>query len=95
MKSIQNISIASWVLIFIVFILFSLAKEGRGVGANAMYNQDTLLVVLYLMILQLLLGLMGLVINTTRNRRKSDSLNKGLITSCVMAVFGILIYAVV
>jgi hypothetical protein len=100
-KTINGIAIISWIVIFGIFITFSLAKPStwRGVGLSGggmagSYNPGYLQFSFYLMVMQLLLCAMGLAINANRLRRKTDGLNKSLIFFGFVSLLGIIIYII-
>jgi len=101
-KTIQNISFISWFIFFIVFIVFSLAKpkvqgfdREMGMITGQVWDKTILDKALYLMIFQIFLSGIGLTINTTRMKRKSDKLNKSLVLFGVFSLIGIFFFIVV
>ncbi|MDY6967090.1 MAG: hypothetical protein SVR08_00340 [Spirochaetota bacterium] len=99
-KTINYLALVSWIFIFTIFILISIAKpavEGffdRQYGISVSNTWDTSLLEysFYLMFILLIIGLIGLYINTTRHQRKTDRYNKSLILSVILSFIGILYY---
>jgi len=101
-KTINGFAVISWVIIFGIFITFSLAKPStwRGVGLTGgggpgAYNPGYMQFAFYLMVIQLLLCAAGLAIKANRIKRKTDSLNKSLIFFGCFSLIGIIIYIIV
>ena len=99
-KTINNLAVVSWIVIFGMFIMFSIAKPrvmGVAPGHRATtggWNTEFLDFAFYLMVVQALLCAFGLAINANRLRRKTDTLNKSLIIFGIMSVIGILLYVI-
>ena len=101
-KCIQGSALVSWIIIFVILIVFSMAKPrfqgfGRNFAVVGGGGWDTALVgsIFYILIFQLVLCIVGLVISTTRMRRKSDRYNKSLIIMGILSVIGIAIFTVI
>lgn len=101
-KWINYSAIFSWILIFIVFIVVSIAKppvEGffdrqYGIKVSATWD-TTLLEYAFLMMFPLLLiCIIGLLINSLRHQRKTDTYNKSLIVCFILSLLGIIYYFV-
>lgn len=96
-RSINAMAITSWVIIVIVFIIVSLVKPtairtpGTGMIPKAT-NQGIASIALFLLVVQIILAIVGIIANTTRMKRKSDRFNMGLIFSGVFAVIGLIVY---
>ncbi len=100
MKSINYLAVFSWVIIFIVIIIFSLAKPriqgikpGHSVVSTGAWDSSLLEITAYLMVLQIMFSVVGLLINSNRMKRKEDQYNTSLIVSGILAIFGLLLYA--
>ncbi len=99
-KSINTIAILSWMVIFAIFITFSIAKPrlmgvAPGHSSNVGGWDSTFLQFsFYLMIVQAMLCAFGLAINANRLKRKTDTLNKSLIVFGCLSLLGIVVYAV-
>lgn len=100
-KAINYLAAFSWVIIFVVIIVFSLAKPriqgikpGHSVVSTGAWDSSLLEISLYLMVLQVIFAIAGLLINSNRMKRKGDQYNTSLIVSGSLAVFGLMIYAV-
>ncbi|HOO71197.1 MAG TPA: hypothetical protein PK926_05495 [Spirochaetota bacterium] len=99
-KTINNIAILSWIVIFGIFITFSIAKPrlmGVAPGhTSSLGGWDTTFIqfAFYLMIVQAFLCAFGLAINANRLKRKTDRLNKSLIIFGCLSILGIMIYII-
>ncbi len=96
-KCINYTAAVIWILIFVVFIIVSVAKPPAGsyMGQSA-YSRtwDTGLVqyAFYLMFPILIMCTVGLLVNSTRHQRKSDTYNKTLVVSFVLSLIGIILF---
>jgi hypothetical protein len=97
-KAIKGIAGFSWILVIIIFIVFSIAKPGFKVkmigGSGGGFNESILKYAFYLMIFQALLCSLGIIINTTRLKRKSDKLYISLIILGGLSILGIVAYLI-
>ena len=96
-RSINAMAIISWILIIIVFIIVSIVKPtairtpGTGMIPKVT-NQGVVSIALFLMVVQVILAVVGIIANTTRLKRKSDRFNMGLIFSGGFAILGLIVY---
>ena len=98
-KAIKGIVGFSWILVLIIFIVFSIAKpgvDGMRIGGRIIRgaNESVLKYAFYLMIFQTLLCSLGIIINTTRLKRKTDKLYLSLIILGALSVIGIITYLI-
>jgi hypothetical protein len=101
-KSIQYFATISWVLILMLFIAFSVAKPRMETffdrfassPLSGSWDKTFMNYALYLMILLFIICTFGLLINSNRHKRKSDSYNLSLVVFEIMSVLGIIIYLV-
>ena len=101
-KWIHYISIFCWALIFVIFIVVSVAKppvEGffdrqYGIRVNAAWDKTLLDSAFYLMFPLLIICAVGLLINSIRHQRKTDTYNKTLIISFFLSLAGIIYYII-
>ncbi len=98
-KAIQFFSILSWLFIFLLLIFFSMAKPrfqgfGRGMSAVQAGSWNTFFLdsILYVLILQFVICIVGLLINANRMKRKSDQLSKSLVFFAVMSLIGSVLF---
>lgn len=97
-KTINILSIASWIIIVTVFIVVSIAKPTAirtpGTTTIPLGNSSMLSFALFLMVIQVIMAVIGIFANMTRMKRKTDRLNLGLVFSGGIAIIGIIIYYV-
>ncbi len=98
-KSIHYISSGCWILLLFLFLFLSFAKPRStfmakisGGGGAGGWDKTFMLYSFYLLIFLFLLSIIGLLINTNRHKRKSDSYNISLVIFGAMALMGIVIY---
>ncbi|MDY6934314.1 MAG: hypothetical protein SVZ03_08860 [Spirochaetota bacterium] len=96
-KWINYIAVSCWIFIFTIFIIVSIAKppvEGffdrqYGIQVNNTWDRTLLEYAFYLMFPLLIICGIGLLINSTRHKRKTDTYNKTLIVCFVLSILGI------
>jgi hypothetical protein len=97
-KAIKGIVGFSWILVIIIFIMFSFAEPGfevKMIGSSSKgFDRSILKYAFYLMIFQALFCSLGIIINTTRLKRKSDKLYLSLILLGSISVIGIVLYLI-
>ena len=99
-KAISWISGTSWIMIFIIFIMISMAKPRMETMfdrfSNSPINQawDASLInfAFFLMLFQLGICIFGLFLNSLRMKRKTDRYSGSLIFFTVVSFLGIIIY---
>jgi len=97
-RTINFISGISWIMIFAILIFFALAKpQMRGFDRQmnmlgGFWNKEYLQIAFYLMMFQLIMSIFGLIMNSRRMKRKTDTWNASLILSGSASIIGIIIY---
>ncbi len=98
-KVINGIAGTAWVFIFMIFVFISLAKpklQGfkKGMGAiKGAWDTGWLDVVFFLLIFLVVLSVLGIVFNFTRMKRKTDRVKATLVLSGILAVIGLMAFA--
>ena len=93
-RCINIAAIVCWIFIFAIFIIVSLSKPpagsymGQSLGKT--WDKELLNYAFYMMFPLLIICVIGLLINTTRHQRKTDTYNKSLIVSLVLSFIGII-----
>ena len=98
-RLVHIISMAGWVMITICSALTINSKPEQtnlfyklfNVPVRDYWNTTLLGDVFVLLIFLFVLSLVGILLNATRQRRKTDKLNKSLIFQAIMSAFGILL----
>jgi len=89
---------AGWISIISITLAFHFARPARlgdrhwKVGGSTSWDSETVKYMLYLCIISLVLSLLGILVNSLRNRRKKDYFHVNLIVLAVISVIGIIIY---
>jgi len=89
---------AGWISIISITLAFHFARPARlgdrhwKVGGSTSWDSETVKYMLYLCTISLLFSLLGIFVNTLRNRRKKDYIHVNLIVLAVISVIGIFIY---
>ncbi len=95
-KCINFTALICWIIIFVIFVIVSISKPPPGSylgkGLAKTWNVELMQYAFYLMFPLLLIGIIGLIINTSRHQRKTDTYSKSLILSLVLSFIGIIIY---
>lgn len=97
-KWINYLSIFSWLVMFIVFVIVSIAKppvEGffdrqYNIKVSAAWDRTLLDYSFYMILFLLIICAMGLLINSFRLQRATDKLNRSLLFFFVLSIIGIL-----
>lgn len=98
-RLVHMISLAGWTLVIISSFLTINAKPEQtnmfykifNVPVRAYWNTTLLGDVFVLLIFLFVLSLVGILLNATRQRRKTDKLNKSLIFQAFMAALGMVL----
>jgi len=99
-KGISYISIFSWIMIFIIFLVISIAQPPKESFFDRQYNiqvhsnwdQKMIQIAFSLMYPIMVICAFGLLINTLRHQRKTDSYNKSLVIIFCLSLVGIIIH---
>ena len=94
------LAITSLLIIFIIFIIVSIAKppvEGffdrqYGISVNSSWDKTLVNYAFYMMFPLMIICGIGLLINSTRLKRKTDTYNKALIISFIISIIGIVYF---
>jgi formate hydrogenlyase subunit 3/multisubunit Na+/H+ antiporter MnhD subunit len=97
LKTLTWLAVAGWLLMLVAFFLIDQAKPEfmtffnrmAGVTVAPHWDQTLAVYILALMILGTLISIYGIIINTTRQKRKFDSYRFSLISLAVVSVLGI------
>lgn len=102
-KGIRFMSLISWSLLFTVFLLIAKAKPAYETIFERFYTQvspveswdnDLIQLAMKLLIPLLILAFTGLMMNSKRHKRKTDTYRKSLITALAVSVIGLSIFAI-
>lgn len=96
---ISSISIILWIVFLSVFILFAIANPTHsGMAASRPALKGGLLwlnrIIFGLLIIQVFLGVTGIIFNLTRLKRKTDRLRLTLVFSVIFGITGIIMMLV-
>ncbi len=96
-KVISFTSIITWILIVAIFIIVSIAKPPPGsyMGQSAFsksWDAEMVQYAFYLMFPILIICAIGLLVNSTRHQRKTDTYNKTLMISFFASLVGIIYF---
>jgi hypothetical protein len=101
-KSIHYFASFSWFIILLLFIAVSVAKPRMetffdrfaGGRLSNTWDQTFMGYAFWLLIFLFIICSLGLIINSSRHKRKSDHYNLSLIIFEIMSVLGIILYVV-
>ncbi len=100
LRSIKGLVIICWCLLLAIMIIMDFAKPTyetffdrlAHVPVTSSWNTELLQVLFYLMVLGLELSLLGLLLNTRRNKRKTDHYPGSLFFIAGVSLAGIIYY---
>ncbi len=99
-RIITRIAGGSWILIFIIFIIISMAKqktqslsESFSINFTGQFLVASLVkIAFFLLVFQLGISVFGLILNSRRMKRKNDRYSLSLIFFTAISFLGIVIY---
>ncbi len=97
-KALGWLSVFGWFLMFVALFIIDRAKpghedmftKGANIEVRTTWKQELIDYLFYLMIFGLCIGIIGLVVNSTRHHRKDDRFRVTLIILGIISIFGII-----